>query len=291
MKQQLSIVIPCKDEAEAIGATIADIHQVFSDELPEIIVVDDGSRDGTGDIAGKLPGVLVVRNERSRGYGEAIKTGIRKAKGDFVCNMDGDGQHRAQDVRRLYENAALNRLVVGRRSDPGQGARRAARTLLRWWSQSIGGIEIHDSNSGLMAFPRTMVIRMLPFLPEGMAYSDSFKLLFHLLGLDVTEVVIEVRERQGGRSKNTATAGIRTLVSTLIMVVLINPTRIFIPVAFGMFCVGTLWAIPFLLMNRGLTVVSLTLLLGSVIFLLFGVLFKVLACISRSLILHLEKET
>ena len=282
---KLSIVIPCKDESETIVDVIADIHSAFSDDEVDIIVVDDGSIDGTRKVALGCKGVRVVRNEKSRGYGEAIKTGIRHALGLYVCNMDGDGQHRACDVRSLFENADENALVVGRRSNAGTGARKIARVLLRKWSQSIGGIEVHDSNSGLMLFPREIAIRMLPFLPESMAYSDSFKLLFHLLGMEVRETLIEIRHRQAGQSKNTVSDGFKTMVSTIIMVVLINPTRVFLPLSAASFFLGTLWSIPFLLMNRGLPAVSVTLLLGSSFILLFGLVFKVLACISKFLIL------
>jgi glycosyltransferase involved in cell wall biosynthesis len=287
-----AIVIPCLDEAGSIATVLQDIRRTFdADALPSIVVVDDGSTDGTGDVAKAQEGlsVQVVRHDHPRGYGEAIKTGILNAKADVICLMDGDGQHSARDVQRLIAEWRPRTLVVGRRGDPGKGSRRIARSLLRRWSRAIGGVEVHDSNSGLMLFPRALAVRMLPFLPDGMAYSDSFKLLFSLLRMDVREVPIQVGERQAGRSKNSINDGFRTVISTFVMVVLINPTRVFLPVGIGMLAAGTAWSIPFLLMNRGLTAVSVTLILGGVMCLFFGLIFRILAGISQSIIVGTDR--
>jgi glycosyltransferase involved in cell wall biosynthesis len=287
-----AIVIPCLDEAGSIAAVLQDIRQTFgADALPSVIVVDDGSTDGTGDVAQRQEGisVQVVRHERPRGYGEAIKTGILNAKADAICLMDGDGQHAARDVKRLFERWRPQALVVGRRNDPGTGSRRLARTLLRRWSRTVGGTDVQDSNSGLMLFPRKLAVRMLPFLPDGMAYSDSFKLLFSLLRMDVIEVPIDVGGRKAGQSKNSMNDGFRTIASTFVMVVLINPTRVFLPVGVGMIGFGSLWAIPFLLMNRGLTAVSVTMILGGIMCLFFGLIFRILAGITQSIIVGTDR--
>jgi len=287
-----AILIPCLDEAGSIAAVLQDIRRTFAgDAMPSIIVVDDGSTDGTAEVAEQQGGmsVQVVRHDRPRGYGEAIKTGILNAKADVICLMDGDGQHAAGDVRRLFEKWRPGTLVVGRRSDPGVGSRRIARALLRRWSRAIGGVEVHDSNSGMMLFPRALAVRMLPFLPDGMAYSDSFKLLFSLLRMGVIEVPIHVGARQAGRSKNSINDGLRTVISTFVMVVLINPTRVFLPVGVGMLLVGTVWAIPFLLMNRGLTAVSVTLILGGIMCLFFGLIFRILSGITQSIIVGMDR--
>jgi glycosyltransferase involved in cell wall biosynthesis len=292
MTASFAIIIPCLDEAGSIAAVLQDIRRTFAPgALPSVIVVDDGSTDGTADVAQRQAelSVHVVRHDRPRGYGEAIKTGILSAEEDAICLMDGDGQHAARDVQRLFEQWRPRTLVVGRRSDPGTGSRRLARLLLRRWSRAIGGMDVQDSNSGLMLFPRALAVRMLPFLPESMAYSDSFKLLFSLLRMDVIEVPIAVGARQAGRSKNSVNDGLKTVAATFVMVVLINPTRVFLPVGLWMMLLGTLWAIPFLLMNRGLTAVSVTLILGGIMSLFFGLIFRILSGITQSIIVGTDR--
>jgi hypothetical protein len=105
----------------------------------------------------------------------------------------------------------------------------------------------------------------------------------------VIEVPIHVGARQAGRSKNSINDGLRTVISTFVMVVLINPTRVFLPVGVGMLLVGTAWAIPFLLMNRGLTAVSVTLILGGIMCLFFGLIFRILSGITQSIIVGTER--
>ena len=281
-----SIVIPCRDEAASLAGVLDDVARAFVGRpTPEVVVVDDGSRDATGDIAqGHAIRPRVVRHSASRGYGEAIKSGIAAATGATVCLMDGDGQHAAADARRLFEAHRTHSLVVGARTDAGTGSRRWARAFLRWWSRRIAGIDIRDTNSGMMAFDRRVAVRLLPFLPGGMAYSDSFKLLFHLLRMDVVEVPITVAERVGGRSKNAPVHGLRTMISTLVMVILINPTRVFLPTGVGALAIGIAWAIPFLAMGRGLTVFATAMILAGILCLAFGLVLRVLSGITQSLI-------
>ena len=94
----LSIIIPAKNEAAAIGDVVAIARQAYPDA--EIIVVDDGSEDNTGKIAAEH-GATVVTHPESLGNGAAIKSGARAAAGDVLAFMDGDGQHDARNFERL----------------------------------------------------------------------------------------------------------------------------------------------------------------------------------------------
>jgi hypothetical protein len=140
-----------------------------------------------------------------------------------------------------------------------------------------------------MVFERAIALRMLPFLPDSMSYSDSFKLLFHLLHMDVVEVPITVKERTAGRSKNSVSDGFKTLASAFTMVVLVNPLRIFVPAGLGALIFGVAWGIPFLVMGRGLTAVAVASILTGLLFLFFGLVFRILAGISQSIILGNER--
>ena len=96
----LSIVIPAKNEAQAIGDVVATACEAFPDA--EVIVVDDGSDDATADIAAEA-GATVIRHPESLGNGAAVKSGVRASRGDVLALMDGDGQHDARELRHLVD--------------------------------------------------------------------------------------------------------------------------------------------------------------------------------------------
>lgn len=98
----LSIVVPAYNEQAVIGDVIAGLKEELKNKNCEIIVVDDASLDNTFEIAARL-GVKVFRHEFNKGYGAALKTGVRHALCEIVLFFDSDGQHNPKDVSRLLE--------------------------------------------------------------------------------------------------------------------------------------------------------------------------------------------
>lgn len=93
---ELSVVIPAFNEEESIGDTLRELREHCPEV--EIVVVDDGSTDRTATIVAELEGVRLVSHHRNRGYGDALKTGIRHSTGRFVAWYDADRQHRPVDL-------------------------------------------------------------------------------------------------------------------------------------------------------------------------------------------------
>jgi UDP-N-acetylglucosamine---dolichyl-phosphate N-acetylglucosaminyltransferase len=159
---KLSIVIPAHNEASTIGQVL---QQVMSLDLPDvqkrIIVVDDGSRDGTGEIA-RSKGVIVVRHLVNRGLGGALGTGIKMALrwgADVVVTFDADGQHSPNDIGKIIEPVLTGRadIVIGSRmlkTGRMPWARRVANRLANFVTWVLTGIRTTDSQSGLRAFSR-----------------------------------------------------------------------------------------------------------------------------------------
>ena len=118
----LSIVIPAYNEEDGITeiatrvlAVTPDLKKAGVDEM-ELLVVDDGSRDKTAEVASKINGVTLVRHPKNKGYGAALKTGFAQAKGELIGFLDADGTYPPEYFPKLCR-AALNgaELVIGSR--------------------------------------------------------------------------------------------------------------------------------------------------------------------------------
>ncbi len=114
--QRVTLLIPALNERAAIRGVVESALAM----LPELILVDDGSTDGTAEQVADLPGVTVLRHETPRGKGEALRAGVHQALAtgyDAVLPLDGDGQHVAADIPRLLAVAARypGHIVIGAR--------------------------------------------------------------------------------------------------------------------------------------------------------------------------------
>jgi glycosyltransferase involved in cell wall biosynthesis len=160
----LSIFLPCHNEE----GNIERVVEALESELPkvstryEIIVVDDGSRDRTGEIADRLatanPNIKVVHHRTNRGYGAAVISGIRACTQPWAVLCDGDGQFDASDIARLAAKAPDYDVVVGRRAHRADPLMRRvngkAWTLLM---RLLLGIRISDVDCGLKLFRRDLL--------------------------------------------------------------------------------------------------------------------------------------
>lgn len=137
----ISVIIPARDEALAIGRIISQVKESLASLNYEIILVDDGSRDGTKKICATY-GVIVASHPVSLGKGAAMKTGAEKAKGDIVVFMDGDGQHRPSEIPRLINPIIQNRadFVIGSRTLPESEV--TITPVTRKWSNSLASFLI-----------------------------------------------------------------------------------------------------------------------------------------------------
>ena len=207
----VSIVLPTYDERENIGPLLSGIHAELQCMWSyEVIVVDDGSPDGTADVvrsaAAEYPSIRLVERPRKLGLGSAVAAGFSIAKGDYWVMMDADLSHRPQDLPILLEALANADIVVGSRYIPG-GATQGWPLQRRLMSRAAGmlaqkalGLDIRDATSGFAAFRRETVEPLLPSLqPEG------FKLLLEIVvratQARVTEAPITFVERRHGKSK------------------------------------------------------------------------------------------
>ena len=118
--KMVSVIIPVRDEASSIGGLIPKIRESLSGVTHEIIVVDDASRDGTGEIA-RSTDTIVVSHKKNLGKGAAMQTGVENARGDILVFLDGDGAHDPRDIPSIIAPIVQRKVdfVIGSRALPG----------------------------------------------------------------------------------------------------------------------------------------------------------------------------
>lgn len=226
----LSIVIPFFNEAESAGAVLDEVRARFPEA--EIVAVDDGSRDATGQIVAARPDVTLVAFPKNLGQSAAIFAGLTRARGEICVLLDGDGQNDPADIPAVLAALETADLVCGyRRQRQDNWRRRLASRIANAVRRAALGDGIRDTGCSLKAFRREHVGYLIPF--NGMhRYLPA--LLGHA-GLRIVEVPVNHRPRLRGVSKYTiggrAWRGIRDLigVSWLLSRQICFPREVFTP--------------------------------------------------------------
>jgi glycosyltransferase involved in cell wall biosynthesis len=254
MDPRLTIVIPALNEALTIGDVVKRLAAECAPLIKEVVVVDDGSSDATGELAAAA-GARVIRHKRNLGYGAALKTGIASTSTEYVLLMDGDGQHRAEDVARLWNAADGADMVVGQRIKLLHSPlwRMPGKWLLTIVSNYLTGRRIPDLNSGFRLLRRETALKYLHLCPSGFSFSTTITMTLLCRGYDVAFVPIDIQPRMG-ISSVSLTTGFETLVLVLRVAVLFNPMRMFIPISLMIGALGVAWGVPYMFLGRGVSV-------------------------------------
>jgi len=235
--EPVSLVIPALNEEAGLARTLADARRVFAaGGIPvEIIVVDDGSEDGTADVA-RRGGARVVGHLYGRGYGYALRSGILAATHDTIIICDADGTYpldRASDL--LAEYGKGYDLVIGARTGPhfrGGLFKGIARRFFHRLCECATGTRIADANSGLRVFRKSAILPYLPMMCTGFSFTTSQTLCFLLLSRPVAYVPIEYHARLGRTKIRHVRDAMRTAQYIFQMFVMFNPVKLFTVMAF-----------------------------------------------------------
>ena len=274
---EISIIIPVFNEAEKLAEML---HGIRALQLAgsEIIVVDDGSTDGSAKIAIET-GANVIRHPYNIGNGAAVKSGMRAARGKLLILMDGDGQHNPQDIPRLLAESKDYHMVVGAR---GKGSklrfhRYAANLAYNLLASYVTRFRVKDLTSGFRILSRRDGLRFIDLLPNTFSYPTTLTLAFLRSGLTVKYVPIQSLYRSGQSKISLVTDGIRFLLIITKIATLFSPFRVFLPVSMVFFLGGMTNYISTYISEHRFTNMSVFLLTTAVIIFMLGLISEQIA--------------
>ena len=272
----VSVVIPAMNEAAAIAGVVRDLFA--SGPWHEILVIDDGSTDGTGAQASDA-GARVIRHPYNKGNGAAVKSGIRAASGDYVLIIDGDGQHQPADAVRLVSRLGEYDLVVGARTSSTQAGpvRRVGNGALNHIASFLTDHPIPDLTSGFRAARRDYLLEFIHLLPNGFSTPTTTTMCFLRAGYNVAFEAVQARPRVGTSKIRLSRDGPKFLLIMLRIITIFSPLRIFLPVAAVSFALGFGYAVWTIYDEMHVTNSSVLLIMLAVLIVLIGLVSEQIA--------------
>jgi hypothetical protein len=249
----LSVVIPAYNEQDGIAQIIervlpirSDLQKVGVDDL-ELIVVDDGSRDQTADIAARYAQVCLIRHVVNQGYGAALKTGFGRARGNLLGFLDADGTYPPEHFPDLCRVALAEEadLVIGSRMAGAESempiVRRIGNFIFANLVSLLGARRISDSSSGMRVIRREALPRLYP-LPDGLNFTPVMSTRALHEDITMCEVPIPYKERVGRSKLSVVRDGMRFLQTIVWTALNYNPVRILGGIGAGLILVAAVLA-------------------------------------------------
>lgn len=241
----VTVLIPAFNEEESISGTVEAIRK-FEPYVRalEIIVINDGSSDRTGEIARGLP-VTLLEHETNLGYGAGLKNGLRNARHDYILIADADGTYPLEDIPRLLAEAQNYAMVVGART----GAivkvpplRKPGKWIITRLAEYLSGRKIPDLNSGFRIFSKEVAMRFIQLYPEGFSFTTTITLAMMTNHYSVKFIPINYHRRVGKSSIKP----LRDFTNFTILIIRIcayfKPLNVFVPPALSLILLGAMKA-------------------------------------------------
>jgi glycosyltransferase involved in cell wall biosynthesis len=283
----VSVVLPVYNEVGHLRAEIERIRGALeaSHYSFEIIVVDDGSTDGSTEELRSIEDIRLIELTRNRGTGFARRVGTRSALGEVVVWTDVDMSYPNTEIPALVKELEGCDQVVGTRTSE-QGTAKFFRVPMKWFIRRLAEylveIPIPDLNSGFRAFRKVVALQFLHLLPSGFSCVSTLTMSFLTNGYSVRYVPIEYSPRSGESKFHWWKDTKRYLTQVIRMVLTYNPLRVFLPVGSTMMLVA-FTKLGYDLITKDLYVTTNTLLMifASFQVLVIGLLADLIVRVSR----------
>ncbi|MCB4755592.1 MAG: glycosyltransferase [Elusimicrobia bacterium] len=249
----LSVVIPAHNERDGIPSVVNSLTQTLQN-IPcpyEIIIVDDGSTDGTAEVIEGRPFVRLIKHDHKMGYGHSLADGINASTHDVIAIMDADGTYPAEYLSDFLSQMESHDMLVGSRKHilPSTlSAKSLARRMLHILGGYLSGHKIIDLNSGFRVFKKELWARYQHFFPVGFSFTTTLTLITHFTGRSLKYIPIDYWPRIGQTKVKYFMDGLRVAKWMLSLTWAFRPTRVWLPfitiLAFILRATGTSFGLP-----------------------------------------------
>lgn len=250
METSCAVIIPVYNEQGAIRDTVTRLQQICA-RVPgyafEIVCINDGSSDGSGEILAGLSGITVITHDVNRGYGAALRTGLDYCTQDWIFITDADGTYPLDDLPQLLECARTGvDMVVGSRVGSGisqSPLHQLARWILRKMVHGLTGVMVPDLNSGMRVFRRSLYAEFRHLLPLGFSFTTTLTVASLYSGRKVRYIPINYERRIGKSNIKPVQDFLGFAMLIVRLASYFEPLRFFLPASIGLFLLGLLRAI------------------------------------------------
>jgi glycosyltransferase involved in cell wall biosynthesis len=280
MENKLTIIIPAYNEEESLKTFFPEVIDFAGKNNFSVILINDGSADGTRSMAESIAAgntnVKIINHKVNKGYGAAIKSGISMAETPFIVTIDGDGQHYLEDILKLLFklNESDADMIIGSRKGRKikNYYRHIGKSIIRNFAKLIMTVPIYDINSGMKLYDSTLAKKYILLCPDDMAFSDIIALIFINQKHLVIEEPIQIRKREKGKSTISLSTASKTLLAILHILLLFNPLRFFLPIAFINILFGIGWGLFFLFVNHQVSNGAIISIISGLLFFFIGLI-------------------
>jgi glycosyltransferase involved in cell wall biosynthesis len=270
-KNSVSILVPCYNEEHAVREIAEELVETMksSNWDFEILMINDGSRDRTGEILDSLDlPIRVLHNDLNLGYGGTLKLGFRKAAHEIIVITDADGTYPNKDIPKLLDDISNYDMVVGSRTGVNVKiplVRRPAKWFLTKLASYLAEYPIPDLNSGFRVMKKSVLKRFVSILPEGFSLTTTITLAMLTTGHLVKFVPIDYFHRVGQSSIRPIRDTLKFIQLVIRTVLYFRPLKVFVPISllFILGATGILFYSLFL-MDQVMDVAVMTLFICSV---------------------------
>jgi len=280
---KISIIIPAFNEEYGIKSCLESIIKEKLNEKYEVIFVNDGSTDNTQSIIESYP-VKLINHNVNKGYGAALKAGIRRATGDKIIILDSDGQHDPLDINKMVHLLEENDMIIGERdlSSYQVKNRKTGKNIIRIIGEYLVEQKLPDYNSGFRGFDASFIKSMLHLMPNGFSFSTTSTIAFLKEGYTIGTFPITATKREGRKSSvRFAKDGSKTILLIFRIIMLFNPLKIFFPASVFVTSLGVLWGIYGIILYERFPNTALLLSIFGMFLFFFGLLADQVATLNK----------